>query len=75
MKPDKVPPVTTTSPPARRPGRPRKLSPQCVRFNLSLPPELADAGERFRQAKALPNLPDAVRQLIREGAQARGLLG
>ena len=56
-------------------GRPKKFDGGCTRFQIFVPDELIAAAWKLRDAENLSNLPDAVRELLRAGAEARGLVG
>jgi hypothetical protein len=70
--PAKVPNMATSLPKPRV-GRPRKFSGKSLPVQLRIPEDLQRAAQRVQQDRKI-EFPDAIRELLREAAEARGLV-
>jgi hypothetical protein len=75
MKPDKVPNKMVVSAAKPRMGRPQKFPPDDrISTHLIIPKDLRRAAEILQTERKLGNFHDAIRELLREAAEARGLV-
>ena len=72
MKADKLPNMVATV--RRGPGRPRKFEGGGIQMRFSAPADLARALEKYRDRRKFPDLTEAIRDLLREAAEERGLI-
>jgi len=72
MKPAKLSNMVVEMP-KRKPGRPRKFA-SGSRIQIVIPDDLRKAAIRMQEDRQLVDLPDALRELLREAAEARGLV-
>ena len=59
---------------ARKPGRPRRFEQNAYRAQIFLPDDLRNAAEVLKTQRKLPDFAEACRELMREAAEARGLV-
>jgi hypothetical protein len=75
MKPDKVPNNMVDTSTKPRMGRPLKFPPEDrVITRLIIPSDLRRAAEIIQVEQKLGNFQDAIREMLREAAEARGLV-